>query len=114
VLNNHDTPVFCVMLDAIKAFDSVHFIKLFEILLRNGLCPLLARFLANLYTTQKMCVKWGDHSSILFNVRNGVKQGGVLSPILFNLYIGELVEKFSKTGNGLLYRSYFYGGVCIR
>jgi hypothetical protein len=47
-----------------------------------------------------MCVKWGDHSSALLNVRNGVKQGGVLSPILFNLYIGELVEKLSKTETG--------------
>jgi hypothetical protein len=60
----------------------------------------LARLLANLYTTQKMCVEWGDHLSALFNVRNGVKQGGVLSPILFSLYICELVEKLSKTEMG--------------
>jgi len=34
-----------------------------------------------------MQIKWGKHFSELFHVSNGVKQGGVLSPTLFGVYL---------------------------
>ena len=84
--NSQNTNVYCVMLDASKAFDKVHFIKLFRLLLGKGLCPLVARFLAILYTNQGIRVRWGVHMSGEFTAKNGVKQGGVLSPVLFSIY----------------------------
>ena len=36
---------------------------------------------------QSLRVKWGNTVSSEFTVSNGVKQGGVLSPILFAIYI---------------------------
>ena len=33
-----------------------------------------------------MCVKWGKVNSAYFNVSNGVRQGGILSPKLFAIY----------------------------
>ena len=33
-----------------------------------------------------MCVKWGKVNSMHFNVSNGVRQGGLLSPTLFAIY----------------------------
>ena len=35
-----------------------------------------------------------------FHVRNGVRQGGVLSPRLFNVYVNELSECLNKSGIG--------------
>ncbi len=35
-----------------------------------------------MYNNQSLQVRWGSHTSTRFNVQNGVKQGGVLSPIL--------------------------------
>ena len=37
-----------------------------------------------------MCIKWGKNSSTYFNVSNGVRQGGVLSPKMFDIYIDDL------------------------
>ena len=37
-----------------------------------------------------MCIKWGKISSTYFNVLNGVRQGGVLSPKMFAIYADDL------------------------
>jgi len=37
-----------------------------------------------------MQVKWGTNYSSPFTVTNGVRQGGVLSPYLFAVYLDEL------------------------
>ncbi len=45
---------------------------------------LVLRLLLYMYTHQKLQVMWGDHIGNMFSVSNGVKQGGVLSLILFS------------------------------
>ena len=40
--------------------------------------------------------KWNGLTSDTFTTSNGVKQGGVLSPILFNVYLNELIEFLSE------------------
>lgn len=107
--NNQGTNVYCVMLDASKAFDRVEFIKLFRLLLRKGLCPLVARFLAVLYSNQNIRVRWGDQLSDEFSARNGVKQGGVLSPVLFSIYLDELLFSLANSGEGCYIGMYFAG-----
>ena len=41
------------------------------------------------YTNQLCHVKWGGEKSASFPILNGVKQGGVSSPLLFSLCVGE-------------------------
>ena len=88
--------VHAVLLDASKAFDRVDYIKLFDKLLDRGMCPLTVRLLFNMYTRQKLQVKRDNHISHQFDVTNGVRQGGVLSPLLFSVFVEELLEKFKK------------------
>ena len=80
-------------MDASKAFDLVDHGKLFTKLCHRGLPSPKFRHLINLYSLQEFRVRWGDCSSELFGVSNGVRQGGVLSPVLFAEYLdGLLVE----------------------
>jgi len=49
-----------------------------------------------------MKVKWGDCFSQCFQVSNGVRQGSVLSPYLFSVYMDDLSRKLNKMEAGCL------------
>ena len=88
--------VYTLLLDASKAFDRVDYIKMFDKLLARGMCPLTVRLLLNMYTKQKLQVKWNNCILSKFDVKNGVRQGGILSPLLFTVYVDELLIKLKK------------------
>ena len=53
-----------------------------------------------MYSNQLCHLKWGDETSASFSISNGVKQGGVISPLLFSLYIDELFLLLKQSGLG--------------
>ena len=79
--------VYGCLVDASKAFDSVDHTLLLEKLLKRGLPICVVRFLLTWYQTQRLRVSWNGVQSGAFPVSRGVRQGGVISPILFALYI---------------------------
>ena len=84
---------------------------LFKLLQKKGLCPIIIRFLIKMYTCQKLRIKWGNELSPEFSVSNGVKQGGVLSPILFCIYIDELLHRLKASGYGCHIGDMFLGAL---
>lgn len=97
---NNGSPVFCTMLDATKAFDRVQYVKLFNILVDNDMPFVTLRLLLNMYTSHVTQVLWNGLFSSPFLVKNGVKQGGIVSPLLFCVYLDGLLKmlKDSKVG----------------
>ena len=91
---------FVLMLDASKAFDRVNYYKLFRELLKREMSPLVLRLLLFMYTNQTLRVKWGSVMSESFTVMNGVKQGGVLSPVLFAVYTDGLLLRLQESHMG--------------
>lgn len=89
---SRNTSVFTCFLDASKAFDRVNHGILFEKLLRRGVPAYIVRLLMYWYAHQRVCVRWGKTYSVFFTVCNGVRQGGILSPLLFNVYVDDLSE----------------------
>lgn len=94
------SPVFVCFLDATKAFDRVNHKKLFDTLKMRGVPEYLIRILSYWYSNQKYAVKWGNAISSYFEVSNGIRQGGILSPILYNLYTDRLSTLLTRSRIG--------------
>ena len=62
-------------------------------------------------TRQQARVLWNNCNSRYFNVDNGVKQGGVLSPLLVNLYIDGLLIRLQKSGVGCHMNNIYMGAL---
>ena len=106
------SPVYVMLLDASKAFDRIEYVKLFRILQKRGLCPSIIRLLLNIYTNQKLTVKWKSTYSDFFKCNNGVKQGGVISPILFCIYMDDLLNRLQMSKIGCFLGNRYAGAVC--
>lgn len=106
------TNVYSCFLDASKAFDRVDHQLLFQSLLERQLPKVVLRFLFNWYQEQSLSVKWNSTLSASFGVSNGVRQGGVLSPILFTVYIDNLLNRLSHLNVGCHSGPYFAGSLC--
>ena len=88
---DHQSSVYCTFFDASKAFGRLQYCKLFELLVSRQLLAPIIGVLINLYTCNYVRVAWCGIVSDYFLAINGVKQGGVLSHVLFCLYIDGLL-----------------------
>lgn len=107
---NRGSPVYCCMLDMTKAFDNVKLDLLFT-KIRKRLPDLFVRILLYSYMKQTCIVKWGTSKSNSFTIGNGVRQGAVISPVLFNVYMNDLFDILRESGLGCDIDGFFYG--CI-
>ena len=97
---NLSSSVYVCFLDASKAFDRVNHWVLLNKLFVCQVLFIVIRILKFLFTHQTFCVKWGNATSDVFTVTNGLRQGGILSPILFNMYFDCLSLNLSASNFG--------------
>jgi len=103
--------VYCALVDASKAFDRVRFDKMFELLIKRGLPIIVIRLLFDLYVRQQVRTSWCGVFSEYFKTSNGVRQGGVLSPLFFIVYIDELIILLQECGVGCYVGHQFFGAL---
>ena len=108
---DRDSDVYACLLDASKAFDRVHFGKLFSLLLDKKMPAVVVRLLLDNYTRQKIDTAWNGKKSREFTAVNGVRQGGVLSPLLFNIYFDEMLKRLKSNGVGCNIGKHFIGAL---
>ena len=90
--STHGSTVYMASLDASKAFDRVNHIKLFKMLIDRGLPSHVIKVLIDWYGKIFCAVRWKNSLSCLFSVKSGIRQGGILSPFLFNIYADCLIS----------------------
>jgi hypothetical protein len=103
-----NSSLFLCFLDASKAFDRVNHCTLFRKLRDRGVPGYIIRIIVFWYSHQQMCVRWNNITSHPFNVCNGVRQGGILSPYLFNAYVDDLSSQLNVLPIGC-----YVGNVCV-
>jgi hypothetical protein len=108
---NAGTPVIATLLDCSKAFDKCEFVHLFRKLLDRKLPSVVVRMLIYIYTEQEAWVRWGSEKSSTFRITNGTRQGSVLSPALFCVYLDDLIKELRKLGLGCHMAGLWIGAV---
>ena len=104
------TAVTACLLDCSKAFDKCKFDVLFSKLLRKGVPAVVVRALIYIYEEQVCWVKLGNMKSNTFSVSNGTRQGSVLSPLLFSVYLDNLLQRLRYLQLGCHIGGHWYGG----
>ena len=82
-----------VFIDFKSAFDSVHRASMWKALLAIGVPSKVVRVIAAFYDGTACRVKVQGEKSSPFEVKTGVRQGCVLSPLLFNVVIDWIMNK---------------------
>jgi len=82
--------VFCAFLDASKAFDKLLLNGLLAKLINRNVTLPLVRVLYNWFSGLSCSVVWNSLIGSPFRVHCGVRQGGVISPLLFAIYVDDL------------------------
>jgi len=90
---DHQRDVFACFIDYEKAFDRVLHNTLIDLLHQAGVDGKDIRVMKNLYWQQKAEIKIGNLVTSRVNIQRGVRQGCILSPLLFNLYADKIFKE---------------------
>ena len=101
--------VFTCLMDMTKAFDLVQHSLLFQKLISAGIPKIFIRIILFIYMFQFANVRWNGMFSDIFSLCNGVRQGAILSGILYCFYVNGMFEDLRRSGHGCRINGNFYG-----
>lgn len=93
---------YLCFVDYSRAFNTVQWSALREILVKMGVPNHLVWLLCNLYKDNTVTVRVNNKYSKDFRLKAGVRQGCIISPVLFNIYNEHLMrEVFDEWQSGI-------------
>ena len=95
---------FCIFIDFRRAFDSIPHSKIWDSLKRKGINEngKFLKIFHSMYSQLKSCIKVNNSLTHFFECTIGTRQGCVSSPIIFSLFINDLVDYIrSESDSGI-------------
>ena len=92
---------YMAFLDIEKAYDRVNRNILCDVLSKIGMSEKLVNIIRSMYDNTRAVYKIGELETGWVRSKRGVRQGCILSPILFGLYTEELAVRIKRTGLGI-------------
>ena len=89
---------YVCFVDFRKAFDTVNREVLWEVLERHGVSNKMLNMIKAIYNRVVAVIRYGNELTGKINCPMGVRQGCLLSPLLFTLLITELAHEISREG----------------
>ena len=96
-----DKKTYAFFLDIQKAYDSVWHDGLWYKLWDMGVKGRMWRVIKKMYESSKSAVLLEGEKSDTFTIEQGVAQGCSLSPILFSVFVNDLLKEVEQTGLGI-------------
>jgi len=90
--------VYAAFIDYQVAFDSVSRESLWRVLKKVKMSTKMLRIIQSMYASVQACVRWGATVSDFFDCPGGLKQGCLLSPLIFSLLISEVADEVTVNG----------------
>jgi len=90
--------LYVAFIDFEKVFDTINRTLLWPILRKNGVHGKMFSCIKSMYTSVKAKVRCGLGLTQAISCSTGVKQGDVVSPLIFSLFINELATEVINSG----------------
>ena len=90
--NEKGSNVYITGLDVSEVFDSVNHYGIFVKLINVNILLCVLNTLINWYGKLSASVRWAGVLSQQFGVRSGVREGSIILPLIFSLYVNDLVS----------------------
>ena len=88
--HRNNLKIYSCFLDVSKAFDTNPHGTLLNTLLGDDIKGKFFNTIENIYTNHRACVKIDNKITDIFYINLGVRQGCILSPLLFNIFMSDL------------------------
>src|SRR3989442_7185890 len=106
--NNRNSTINVATIDVRKAFDKISYFGVLCMLQKSKVNTNLINVLENWFNKSFAIIKWCGVCSPKVSLSAGVRQGSILSPLLFSLYVDCVLDRLEASGLGCFINSRCY------